>query len=174
MFIIFLDIPILSLILRPQIVHAEFNTVTDLQYSNLKIESNPKGMCTTHIKTFSEHPYTQDVYSKLIQDNIDNQIWTLWSSHNDSNHVTPILQFYEICSINIIIEAPTPEPEHVRLLQYSKNILYIYREWTHSLLIFVRLSCSKRYHNSILKYPHRLYLHFVDCLQYLQQGANKE
>jgi hypothetical protein len=99
-------------------LHPKCNTAFELSSQSFKLEPNPNGMCTTHLKTFSEHPLTQDIYSKVIHDNLGSQIWTLWSSHNDTNHVTPMISFHEICSINIIIEGPTQEPEKDRLHYY--------------------------------------------------------
>jgi hypothetical protein len=145
---ILLDLAVvIILFLQPK-----FNTAFELSSQSFKLEPNRNGMCTTHLKTFSEHPLSQDIYSKVIQDNLGGQIWTLWSSQNDSNHVTPINSFHEICSINIIIEGPQ-KPDGDRLNQYSEDTLFAFRPWTHSLTIIIRLRCVTGYHSKAVKYP---------------------
>jgi hypothetical protein len=86
---------------------------------------------------------------------------------NRSIGIAPVNSFYEPCTISVLIDATVHGSSYVfkepQLNSYFIGNEYVYREWTHSLMIFIYFSFNPKYTDVNLHVPRRLFYHSVDC-----------
>jgi hypothetical protein len=78
------------------------NTNTNL--TNYFIETRPFSSCTLHLKSFTNQLTERKVVEQIVDANqVGNHLWTLWN-HNASAYANPSIHFYEVCSVNVVID----------------------------------------------------------------------
>jgi hypothetical protein len=94
-------IPIFCVILTK---HLAFCGYSRTNITNYFIETKPYHSCTVHLKAFSNKPAELETFQRIVDANQDEHVlWTLWN-HNASTFVDPSIHFYEICSVNVVLD----------------------------------------------------------------------
>jgi hypothetical protein len=121
----------------------------------------PPGLtCTVHLKYFSSDGLVaKDTFESVVLSNKGTALLTLWS--NDSLLVSPIIQFFEQCSINILIEKQSLILSSTRQFLIYTN--YASRGPLHSIYILIKWECAERahYEPQALQMELSLFAHFM-------------
>jgi hypothetical protein len=151
-------------------VHSTFFCVLFLfveSSRNLTFREIPPGVtCSVHIKTTSSHDVKQHcITEELIIANPDTAVWTVWS--NNLTYVKPIAEFFEQCSINILIEASaTLKKENIFAQQrkFFHSTKYIGRGPLHSIYVLIKAECpsTEFIHQQAYMLSMTLYVHFLN------------
>jgi hypothetical protein len=140
---------------------------------NLTFREIPPGVtCSVHIKTTSsgdveEHSITEE----LIIANPDTAVWTVWS--NNLTYVKPIAEFFEHCSINILIEQVVSISDTSTLnkkgifaqqRKFFHSTKYIGRGPLHSIYVLIKAECPSTEFIDQQAYmlSMTLYVHFLN------------
>jgi hypothetical protein len=124
------------------------------------IQNFPPGLtCTVHLKYFHiEGLVPRDIVENLVTSNINSVIFTIWSKV--SLLVKPILNFFEECSINILIDRFTS----LRSGYVPRFLYYTYyggRGPLHSVYILINWECTNihEYESRAVQMEMSLFLH---------------
>jgi len=166
-----------------------------LLYPNrsFKLENCPHGgPATVHMRLFTYYESITDAYNSIIHDN-KNLIWTLWSHssafqsslipmigsqteyfvpyvYNFTHGPIPIINFYDLCSILIILEDPSDASYFHQIhfreghAWYTRLTLFPFRSGgSHSITITIRYHCFHLYAWQYKFLPSQFFLHFLAC-----------
>jgi hypothetical protein len=131
-----------------------------------RIEPCPFGTSTVHVKSFSSSISSVIFVNKFIISNQDRAVWTLWPSpHNESQIPRPFYTFNEHCTINVVVEMPSPNSKDLKsMARYMRNTTFPFRAgYSHSIFIQIKFKCDYRVGDQSLTLPLSLFLYFVDC-----------
>jgi hypothetical protein len=130
------------------------------------IEPCPSGTSTVHVKSFSSSISSVNFIEKFINSNREKAILTLWPSpHNESLIPRPLPSFNERCTINVVVEMPSPNLEDSNsIASYIRNTNFPFRNgYSHSIFIQIKFDCFWQGGHQSLTLPISLFLYFVDC-----------
>jgi hypothetical protein len=129
-------------------------------------------VCTVHITadTFANYT-TLDITERFLASNRAKIIPTLSTLSNRNISIAAVNSFYEPCTISVLIDATIEGSSYfsknIQMIQYIDANEYVYRGWTHLVVILIYFSCTAAYSHKSLYLPHRLFYHSVDCAHQL-------
>jgi hypothetical protein len=95
---------ILSSILSVISLNFVLSANTNTNLTKYFIETSPFSSCTLHLKSFTNQHTEKKVVEQIVDANqVGNPLWTLWN-HNASAYANPSIHFYEVCSVNVVID----------------------------------------------------------------------
>jgi hypothetical protein len=140
---------------------------------NLTFREIPPGVtCSVHIKTTSSRDVEDhSITEELIIANPDTAVWTVWS--NNLTYVKPIAEFFEHCSINILIEQVVSISDTSTLnkkgifaqqRKFFHSTKYIGRGPFHSIYVLIKAECPSTEFIDQQAYmlAMTLYVHFLN------------
>jgi hypothetical protein len=139
---------------------ASFNCYSDDH--SVKLPTPRDRTCTAHVKYFpldtSFGP--RDAYEGFVLSNKEYSLFTLWS--NESLHVSPVIQFFEQCSVNIIFQNPAPNLK--TSVNFLKNMNFYGTGPLHSVYIFMQWNCDDEieYEEEALGLDLSVYLQYLN------------
>jgi hypothetical protein len=134
-------------------------------YSNdlsMKLPTPGELTCTAHVKYFPSDTTFEpkDAFNSFVLSNKDSSLFTLWS--NESLVATPVIQFFEQCSVNVLFKNLALHPKTSS--NFLKNMNFYGNGPLHSVYIFIQWNCDDEIENEYeaLGLDLNLYLHYLN------------
>jgi hypothetical protein len=121
------------------------------------------GECAVHVKELTSIPYQgQRLIEQFVLPSInEGNVWTFWSP-NQSEIIKPTLNFFEQCSLNIVVDEKE-HPNTSSMNHYFERNLYTLKPWKYSTFLIVRPNYAVAYPNVSLRLDHKLFAYSIDC-----------
>jgi len=128
-----------------------------------------KSKCVVHLKNFASSQPSKAVFGRIVQDNLQTVLWTLWNSTSDSTQINPVLGYHERCSLNIFITSDNKrktvrEVKAVDHYWFKSNKYPRLTNLKNRITIHVVCGCNVDYYTAFYRQSHQVkFLHLLRC-----------